>query len=95
MDLQCSNLKIGLKVEDFVIWTSILPKIWPFLQISKPLQATYGMKSTFLVLFRLCNYYFGPFMDLQCTKWLIGLKIYDFFIFHLHFAQNLSLFAPF
>ena len=58
MDLQCSNWKIGLKIDDFVFFTSILPKIWPFLQLPELVQPIYALQSTFLVLFCLCNHFF-------------------------------------
>ncbi len=78
MDLHCSNWKIGLKVDDFVFFTSILPNVCPFLQFSERPQPIYASQSTFCALFRLYNHFFSPFMDLQCCKWQISLKIEDF-----------------
>ena len=81
MDLQCSKWLIGLKIEDFVFFTFILPRIWPFLQLKEPLQPIYALQIAHLVLFCLWNHFFCPFMDLQCSKWHIGLKIEDFVFF--------------
>ena len=75
MDLQYSNWKIRLKIDDFVFFTSILPNIWPFLQLQEPLQPIYALQSAYLVLFCLWNHFVCPFMDLQCSKWHIGLKM--------------------
>ena len=41
-----------------------------------------ALQSKFLVLFCLCNHLFCPFINVQCSKWQIGFKIY---IFYLHF----------
>ena len=38
----------------------------------------YDLKSAVLVLSYLHNHFFSPFMDLQCCKLQIGLKIEDF-----------------
>ena len=81
MDLQYSNWKIRLKIDDFVFFTSILPNIWPFLELQEPLKPIYALQSAYLVLFCSWNHFFCPFMDLQCSKWHIGLKIEDFVFF--------------
>ena len=78
MDLQCSKWHIGLKIEDFVFFTSILPKILPFLHLFELSYPIYGLHSTVLVLFHLHNHFVSPFMDLQCFNWKIGLKMDDF-----------------
>ena len=57
MDLQCSKWQIGLKIEDLVFFTSILPNIWPFLKFSEPLQPIYALQSAFFALFRLYNHF--------------------------------------
>ena len=59
-------------------FTPILPKICPFLYLSEPPYPIYALQSAVLVLFHLHNHFFSPFMDLQCSKWQIGLKIEDF-----------------
>ncbi len=45
-----------------------------------------------MVLFCLHNHFFSPFMDLQCFKWKIGLKIGDF-VFLTLILPKFSLFA--
>ena len=78
MDLQCSKWHIGLKIEDFVFFTSILPKMLPFLHLFELSYPIYGLHSTVLVLFHLHNHFVSPFMDLQCFNWKFVLKIDDF-----------------
>ena len=96
IELQCPKWKIGLKIGDFVILTFILPKIFPFLQLSVPLRPNYAFQSTVLVLSRLKNHFSSSFIELQCPKWKIGLKIGDFVILtFIHFTQLFPLFATF
>ena len=78
MDLQCSKCKIVLKIDDFVLLSFIWPKCWPFLQFSEHLRSIYAFQCAFLVLVCSHHHFCRPFMELQCSKWQIGLKINDF-----------------
>ena len=67
----------------FCFFLLILPKIYHFCMF----KSSYAFQSIFLVLFCLHNYFFSPFMDLQCVKLIIDLKIADF-VFLTHILQK-------
>ena len=81
----------------FVLFTYILLKICPILQLSELLCPIYGVRSTFFVLVCLQNHFCSPVMDLQCFKWKIDLKIDKFLFLTLilaNFGPFTSLRAP-
>ena len=65
-------------MDETVLLTSILSKMWPFLRLQEPLQPIHALQSAYMVLFCLCNHFFCPLMFFQCSKWHIDLKIEDF-----------------
>ena len=62
----------------FCIFYLNFNQFFPFLHVRVLLRPMYAFQSPFLVLLCLHNHFFHPFMDLQCFKWKIGLKIVEF-----------------
>ena len=86
-----TNGKLALKLT-ICIFNLHFAQMLTHFQLYDLLRPIYALQSTCLVFFCLHNHFINPFMDLQCFKWTIGLKIDDF-IFLTFFAQILALFA--
>ena len=77
MDLQYSKYKVDSKIDDFVFLTFILPNFWPFCSLGSFYDPHMPYKVHFWYCF-VCTTNLSPFIDLQCSKWKICLKIDDF-----------------
>ena len=63
------------------LWPSFCPHFGPFYSFQSSYDLSMPCKVNVLVLFCLHNHFFSPVMDLQCSKWKIGLTIDDFVFF--------------
>ena len=73
-----SNGKLASKLTILYFWPSFCPNSGSFWWLWELLRPTYALQSIFYVLFCLHNHLFSPCMELQHSKWKIGLKIDDF-----------------
>ena len=98
IDLHYSKWKIGLKIHDYLFFTSILPKFWPFLQLWELLLclAKYfldDMKFCILSVFLDSLFNFAPekWYDMPLFALLkIGIFFYFMFPTLLDHAASLS-----
>ena len=95
MDLQCSKWHIGLKIEDFVFFTSILPKILPFLHLFELSYPIYGLHSTVWYCFICTTIFLVHLWIYSVPIGKLALKLTILYFFYFNLAHNLAPFAPF
>ena len=89
----------GNKIQNWQFWGQFcvfdqhFAQTSAFLQFWEILPPNYDLQSTLLVLFCLHNHFFNPFVNLQCFKLKIDIKIGNIVFLAFIFGQILFLLA--
>jgi hypothetical protein len=85
------NCKLASKLKILYFGPLFCPQFGPFCIIQSLCNPSTPSKVHVLHCFVCTTIFFSPFMDLQCCKWQIGLKIEDF----VFLTSGLPKFGPF